>query len=143
MANYLLDSNILTCLIRKRDETDFHVKQKFQEILLANARILTCPIVFYEVARDLYRKNAYKQLETLGKLVENSIWCEFNFKIWDISAQLWSDCRQKGTPTGHGLDKDVLIAAQVKYEDAVIVTNNTRHFKYLNIPFENWLEDLK
>ncbi len=138
MKKYLLDSNIVTCILRKKNDADRSIIQKFQEVLKADARILICPIVFYEVARGLYHKNAEKQLGALKILVEESEWCEFDSEIWDTSAQLWANCRKNGMPTGHGLDKDILIAAQVRKQNAILVTNNTRHFRNLGITYENW-----
>jgi len=138
MVKYLLDSDIVTCILRRKNKADLSIIQKFQNVLRANARILVCPIVFYEVARGLYHKDAQKQLSALEVLVEESEWCEFDSETWDAGARLWADCRKNGTPTGHGLDKDVLIAAQVRKQNAILVTNNDRHFKYLDITYENW-----
>ncbi|MFC1675873.1 PIN domain-containing protein [Planctomycetota bacterium] len=144
MAKYLLDSNIVTCILRKRDEADFRIIRKFQDVLRTNARILICPIVFYEVARGLYHektrnhKKAHKQLGALEVFVEKFVWCEFDSETWDEGAKLWAKCRQNGKPTGDGLDQDVLIAAQVSKQDAILVTNNTKHFKHFSITHENW-----
>jgi len=59
-------------------------------------------------------------------------------ETWDTGARLWADCRRKGVPTGEGIDKDVLIAAQAKEHDAIVVTNNARHFQYLGVIYESW-----
>ena len=138
MAKYLLDSNIVTCILRKKNEADLRIIRKFQDVLRTNARILVCPMVFYEVARGLYHKNARKQLGALAVFVDKFVWCEFDSETWYKGAQLWANCRRDGTPTGHGLDKDVLIAAQVCKQNAILVTNNTKHFKRFGITFENW-----
>ncbi len=52
-----------------------------------------------------------------------------------IKHQLWVD----GTPIG---DMDMLIAAHAIAADAVLVTNNVRHFKRIKLPLmmENWME---
>lgn len=139
MAKYLLDSDIVTCILRKKDKTDLHIILKFQDILRTNAQILICPIVFYEVSRGLYHKDAQKQLNALEVLVRESEWCEFDSETWDEGARLWADCRKGGIPTGAGLDKDVLIAAQVREQNAILITNNTKHFEHFNIPYECWL----
>ena len=138
MAKYLLDSSIVTCILRRKNESDISIIKKFQSVLRSNARILICPIVFYEIARGLYHKDARKQLSALEVLVEESEWCEFDSETWDTGAKLWADCRKNGTPTGHGLDKDVLIAAQVRKQNAILITNNDRHFKHLGVTYENW-----
>ena len=138
MAKYLLDSNIVTCILRRKNKADFLIGQKVQNVLKADDRILICPIVFYEVARGLYHKNAQKQLVALAVLLKKSVWCEFDSETWDTAAQLWADCRKNGTPTGDGLDKDVLIAAQVREQNAILITNNIKHFEHFGITFENW-----
>ena len=145
MAKYLLDTNIFTCILRKRNETDLRIIQKFQNILRTNARILICPIVFYEVARGLYHKNAQRQLAAFEKLVEGSVWCEFSSETWDAGAQLWANCKQQGIRTGKSekdIDADVLIAAQTHQQKAILVTNNTKHFQHFNIPCEDWLAEI-
>ena len=139
MAKYLLDSNIITCILRKKDEADRRIIQKFQNVLRANAKILICPIVFYEVARGLYHKDAKGQLGAFEVLIEESVWCEFDSETWQAGAQLWADCRKNGIQTGDGLDKDVLIAAQVREQNAILITNNTKHFEHFGITSENWL----
>jgi len=90
------------------------------------------------VARGLYHRDARKQLNALEVLVEESEWCEFDSKTWHAGARFWANCRKNGMPTGHGLDKDVLIAAQVREQNAILVTNNTKHFERFGITFENW-----
>jgi len=47
------------------------------------------------------------------------------------------DCAE-GTPTGEGLNADVLIAAQAKEQGAIVVTDNIDHFQYLGANYESW-----
>lgn len=140
MAKYLLDSDIVTCILRKDNKAYVLIRQKIRDALSADGQILICPIVFYEVARGLYHKKAEKQLGALGMLLKKCVWCEYNPETWRTGARLWADCRKKGIPTGHGLDKDVLIAAQVREQKAILVTNNTKHFERFGITYENWLD---
>lgn len=53
----------------------------------------------------------------------------------EIKHQLWAD----GTPIG---EMDTLIAAHALAADAVLVTNNIRHFGRIKLPLmlENWTE---
>jgi predicted nucleic acid-binding protein len=96
------------------------------------------PVVFYELARLLHKKKAKKQLAFLEKLAEFFSWHDFNKGTWEIGAKLWATCRETGKPTGESLDADALIAAQAKEYNAVVVTDNIRHFQYLGANYESW-----
>jgi len=56
----------------------------------------------------------------------------------DFWARLWAECRRSGKPTGSGVDKDVLIAAQAKEHKAIVVTDNVRHYQYLGVKYQMW-----
>ena len=140
MANYLLDTNIFSHLFYERTQQANHpVKSKLEKALRANAQILVCPVVFYEIVRGLYQRDTRNDLEYFLSLIRCFKWCQYKQGTWDRGARLWADARKNGTPTGHGLDKDVLIAAQVREQDAILITGNIEHFKHFNITYENWL----
>jgi len=134
MKTYLLDTNVILSLLKKQPVA------QLDAVLEQNAVILMSPVVYYEVARGLYKNKAEKQLAFFGRFVDASKWCDLNKDTWDLAATLWANCRSKkgATPTGQGIDKDVLIAAQAKQHNAVVATNNVRHFKYLGVKYEIW-----
>ena len=138
MATYLLDTNTIECILEKREYAHTKIKERLKAVLEQNAVVLMSPVVFYELARLLYKKKAEKQLASLEKLVNLFNWCDLNRTTWESGSRLWADCRRKGKPTGEGLDADVLIAAQAKEYDAIVVTNNIRHFQYLGVNYESW-----
>jgi len=137
MAAYLLDTNLISCILKRQTDSQ-RVKSKLQSLLKQNALILISPIVFYELARILYQRQAKKQLAFLEKFVACSKWIDLKRTTWTLAAQFWANCRKEGTPTGEGLDADVLIAAQAKEHDAIVVTDNVRHFQYLGVNYESW-----
>ncbi len=57
----------------------------------------------------------------------------------DIFADIKYQLRSDGTPIG---EMDMLIAAHALSADAVLITNNTRHFKRIKLPLmmANWME---
>jgi len=57
----------------------------------------------------------------------------------DLHAQIKFQLRSAGTPIG---EMDTLIAAHALAADAVLVTNNTRHFERIKLPLmlENWMQ---
>jgi tRNA(fMet)-specific endonuclease VapC len=59
------------------------------------------------------------------------------------AAELYAEIRYELTRTGTPIgDMDMLIAAHAIASDAVLVTNNTRHFKRIKLPMmlANWME---
>ena len=56
----------------------------------------------------------------------------------DFHAEIKFQLKSDGTPIG---DMDMLIAAHAIASDAVLVTNNTRHFKRIKLPLmmANWM----
>ena len=138
MATYLPDTNTIECILEKRRDAHIRIKEKLQAVLGQNALVIMSPVVFYELARLLYKKKAEKQLASLEKLVNFFNWCDLNRTTWESGSKLWANCRRKGKPTGEGLDADVLIAAQAKEHDAIVVTENVRHFQYLGVNYESW-----
>ncbi len=138
MTTYLLDTNVLTPLLKRQGDVSKRIWNKLKGVLNENAVIIISPIVYYEHARGLYHKGATGQLEFLGRLMEKFKWCDFDMTTWDMGAKLWAKCRTKGKPTGDAIDQDVLIAAQAQQHNATIVTFNKDHFEYLEATFEKW-----
>ena len=67
-----------------------------------------------------------------------------NMLPWDVEAadfhaDIKYQLKSAGTPIG---DMDMLIAAHAIAADAVLVTNNVRHFKKIRLPLmlANWME---
>lgn len=134
MATYLLDTDILSYVLKKNDS----VISKLQNALRENAEILICPVVFYELMRGLYHRNMTREIKFLNMLIGFHTWCEFSVKTWGKGAELWAKLRKSGNPTGSDFDADVLIAAQALEHKAVVVTHNNKHFEYLEVSCEDW-----
>lgn len=56
---------------------------------------------------------------------------------WKDASDLWADHHRSGKSI---TDSDLLIAITAKKCNAILVTNNTRHFEGLGIPLVNWTE---
>ena len=137
MNAYLLDTNVISDILKKHD-CPSNIASKLQSVLKENAKILICPIVFYEVRRGLYHQNQIDKINEFESLISNFNWCEFNRNTWDTGAKIWAKCRLKGKPTGGGIEHDVLIAAQAQEHEAIVVTNNIEHFQNLGVRYESW-----
>jgi predicted nucleic acid-binding protein len=135
MAKYLLDTNALSAILEKRDAD---AQKKLTGVLMQNADILISPIVYYKIARGLRWSNAQKQLLFLKEFITDCTWCDLNRDTWEMGAQFWAKCRREGKPTSAGIGADVLIAAQARQHDAVVITRNERHFQCLGVKYEGW-----
>jgi predicted nucleic acid-binding protein len=140
MPTYLLDTNALSLILKKRAEA-YALQGRLQEALKANAIILMSPVVYYEVKRGLHKIQAEKQLVFFEEFISCLQWRDLTKNTWEKGAQLWASCARKGVKTGNGekgLDGDVLIAAQAQEHNATVITNNVRHFDYLGVNHESW-----
>lgn len=131
-ARYVLDTNILTAILKKNPEVTGRVNSALQ----SNAEFVMCPVVFYEIYRGLLQKDAKKQLGFLLRYISTYTWDDLKRPDWEQAAQLWAELRRKGVTAS---DADLLIAAYALQRRAIVVTDNTDHFMPLGAPVENWL----
>lgn len=134
MTTYSLDTDILTKLLKKHPGNQ-RVVEQFRQEIKRNSLFVICPVVYYEMRRELVFKGARTQLAAFETLVNLMAWKEFNAPIWDRACGLWSTLRAKGR--SHN-DADVLIAAHVLHYGAVMVSANVHHFQETGVPVENW-----
>jgi predicted nucleic acid-binding protein len=107
MSVFSLDTDIITRLLKKHPGNQ-PVVDRFREEINRNSLFLICPVVYYEIRRELLLKDAAVQLTAFEKLVEAMAWKEFSLPIWRRASSLWSTLRARGL-SHH--DADVLIAA--------------------------------
>jgi len=131
-ARYVLDTNILTALLRKEETATRHV----QQALNANAEFLMCPVVFYELYRGLLHRDAKRQQSFFLQFTANFAWDDLVREDWEEAAQLWAGLRRGGRPIDD--DADLLIGTFAARRSAIVVTDNVKHFALLGVPVENW-----
>ncbi len=134
MSTYSLDTDTITRLLKKHPGNQ-NVIDRFRAELRRNSLFIICPVVFYEIKRELILKNASTQQSALQALTEGMPWREFSKEIWEAASQLWSALRARGRPHH---DADVLIAAHALEHEAIIVTSNVSHFENTGVRIENW-----
>lgn len=132
ITRYVLDTNILTALLRYETKSIEHTARA----AAANAEILLCPIVFYEALRGLLHRDAQKQKQHLLNYAAAFIWADFDRADWEKAADLWAALRSQGMQVG---DADLLIGVYAIQREAVVITANERHFVPLGVQTENWL----
>lgn len=134
MTTYSLDSDINTRLLKKHPGNQ-PVVARFRKEIECNSAFVICPVVCYEMRRELVFKEALTQLAAFQALVDLMAWREFNTSIWNRACDLWSTLRAEGR-SHH--DADVLIAAHALHYGAVVVSANMPHFRTTGVPIENW-----
>jgi tRNA(fMet)-specific endonuclease VapC len=134
MSAYSLDTDIFTQLLKKHPGNQPAV-DRFRDAIMQNSLFIICPVVFFEIRRELIFKGAVALLGAFEKLIESMKWKEFNAAIWGRASSLWSALRARGR-SHH--DADVLIAAHALEYGAVIVSRNFEHFQGTGVQVENW-----
>ena len=124
----ILDTGILGRIVHPRKHAD--AKQWLGEIVGVH-EVLVSEICDYELRRELLRIDARRSLDRLDELERELRYVPVTTVVWRAAARLWAVGRRAGRPTADAasIDGDVLLAAQARAEDAVIVTTNPRHFE--------------
>jgi len=134
MTSYSLDTGTITKLLKKHPGNQ-RVLDRFRKEIRRNSLFIMCPVVFYEIRRELVIKNAVAQLTAFQKLAEAMVWKEFNAAIWERASSLWATLRARGR-SHH--DADVLITAHAIEYGAAIITGNIEHFQDTGARVADW-----
>ena len=77
-----------------------------------------------------------RNLKSFIQLIDIS---DYNPKSADAYSKIRLSLRQKGRPSG---EADMMIAAIATADNAILVTDNTKHFEYVeNLILENWMRE--
>lgn len=129
---WLLDTNIISFLLRGRSEVQVRYDATKSA---ADTRFVLSPMVDYEIRRFLLLKGATRNQAQYEKLIAAWDKPPFDATHWAHAATLWSERHRVGRPIE---DADLLIAVTAIKQDAVLITNNTNHFKDLGLRLEDW-----
>ncbi|MFN6180624.1 MAG: type II toxin-antitoxin system VapC family toxin [Dolichospermum sp.] len=93
-------------------------------------------ITYYEIVSGLKHRDAQKQLTSFQEFVSYNTVLPLSTSSATISADIYANLRNKGTPID---DIDILIAGIAIANDLIIVTNNIRDFgKIENLEIRDW-----
>ncbi len=132
MSPFLLDTNTLNFLVRGRPIT----VARFEEAVDQGRSFLLASVAHFEFCRYLTFKGASRLGRRYEELVKGWERCTLSFEDWTLAADLWAERQRTGKSIS---DMDLLIAVLARKHEAVLVTNNTRHFKDLGISLEDWV----
>jgi tRNA(fMet)-specific endonuclease VapC len=132
MKPALIDTNILSFFFRNHSL----VVERFQAYLNDYDKINISIITYYEIVSGLKHRDAQKQLTSFQEFVSYNTVLPLSTSSATISADIYANLRNKGTPID---DIDILIAGIAIANNLIIVTNNIRDFgKIENLEIRDW-----
>jgi tRNA(fMet)-specific endonuclease VapC len=132
MKPALIDTNILSFFFRNHSL----VVERCQAYLNDHDKINISIITYYEIVSGLKHRDAQKQLTSFQEFVSYNTVLPLSTSSATISADIYANLRNKGTPID---DIDILIAGIAIANNLIIVTNNIRDFgKIENLEIRDW-----
>jgi predicted nucleic acid-binding protein len=135
LPRYVLDTNIISALVHGRSSTN----HRFNQQARANATFLLCPLVWYEMRRGLLRQRTTRKLQVFDQLATTFLWQDFEAEDWHLAVLAWPKMVEIGQMPS---DADLLIAVFAARRNAILVTQNQKHFQpltaYLPLQLEDW-----
>ena len=131
---YMLDTNVLMHFAND-DRKSYKINKHLNRIGREN--IFVSSITIHEVHTKLIKaKVSPRNVTALATIIAQFNVHNFNTAAAIESAKVRVALEIKGDPIG---DRDMLLAGHAKHEKAVLVTNNTKHFKLVHgLKIEDW-----
>lgn len=132
---YLLDTNILTAIIKKNQ----NVVDKSKDLKLRGEELFISCITYFESEGGLLAINSQKKLAILEKLCKSDLNILFldRIEIINIASKIYANLRAKGTPIQL---PDILIASTAIYHNLTLVSNDSDMLRIEGLKLENWLK---
>jgi tRNA(fMet)-specific endonuclease VapC len=132
-VDYLLDTNILSYILRKNLIVDKKLRQVTRN---GNQVFLSC-ITYYEVKRGLLAINATRQLANFQQFyTDYEVLFLDDIDIIEQACKIHADLKIKGRPIQ---DADVFIAATAITRGLILVSNDSDLLRVEGLSLENWL----
>jgi predicted nucleic acid-binding protein len=128
---YVIDTNIWVFYLRKNEQ----VRQYLRQALTNRDEICIISIVYFELLRGLEKRNDFESLEHIRRLWRTLSYYEATRAVWDTAIKLYVTALRQNHKRE---DADILIAAFADVLNAVIVTDNVRHFETFGLAIVNW-----
>jgi tRNA(fMet)-specific endonuclease VapC len=132
---YMLDTDISTYIIKGGyGAVERHLRATSPSDICISA--MTRAELLYGLKTLSPRHPLHQAVHRFLKVTAQLSW---DAEAADFHAEIKFQLKSTGTPIG---DMDMLIAAHAIAADAVLVTNNTRHFKRIKLPLmmANWMQ---
>lgn len=133
MPEYLLDTNILIEILRNNPTVLTHMRAA----ITAGRDVQINALSYYEARRGLLNTHRGDKLRKFDSFCRSFGIVYLNRVALDRASEIYSDLKKKGRLIE---DADILIAAIVLVNNAVLVTDNASHFQRIaGLKIENWL----
>jgi len=132
---YMLDTNVLMHFANDKLR---HSKILKRIDAVGKQHIFVSSLTIHEVQTKLIKaKVSPKNVTALAAILAQFNVRSFNAAAAVASAKVRAALEEKGAPIGA---IDMLLAGHAKHEKAVLVTNNTKHFKLVHgLKVEDWI----
>lgn len=130
--SYLLDSNIVTYILKKNTIVD----KKFREVRRLKQDVFISCITYYEVKRGLLAVNATRQLTEFNQFCRiYKILLIDDLEIIERACEIHLDLQRRGFTIQ---EQDILIAATAIARGLILVSNDSDLQRVQGINLENW-----
>jgi tRNA(fMet)-specific endonuclease VapC len=130
MSRFMLDTDSISFALRGQGQIGARIVQHLPSELCVSA------ITMAELRYGADRRSSNKIHGTIDSFIRGIEVMPFDDRCAREFGKLAADLATAGTPIG---DFDVLIAAHAIAVDAILVTNNTKHFaRVRSLQSENW-----
>lgn len=133
MQRYMLDTDMCSYIIK---EHPTEVLKHFQKLDMDTIciSIITYAELMYGVERSSSKRINHAVIKNFTKYLDVIQW---DLEAADCYAVIRTELEKKGTPIGA---MDMMMSAHSQSIDAVLVTNNQKHFsKVKGLKIENWV----
>lgn len=131
MANYCLDSNVVSDILRGDPE----VMRRMRAAKKNNDTLFIPSIVYYEVVRGLKAAGKTRKLLAFQILYDDAEHLDLDMNAIDKAVEIYLQLR-KGQLIE---DNDIYIAAMAMVNGCTLITANTRHLSRVEgLNFVNW-----
>ncbi len=121
-------------------------RQRIDDLIAQNVRVVLPEIIDYELRRELLRLNRQSSIALLDALKTGATdrYLPITTDVMLTAATLWAQTRQQGIPTADpkALDVDVILAAQalslgLLADEFIVATSNPAHLARF-VPADTW-----
>ena len=128
--------NLDSCIIIEILRSNVTVINNMLEAVGTENKIAVCSIAYYEVMRGFDKAKNRKKVEVFNSLCNDAERFGLNDTAIDIAADIYRCLSKRGQKIE---DDDIFIAAITLANDAILITDNVKHFgRVPNLKAVNW-----
>ena len=135
MKRYLLDTNIITAMVKQSSP----VWKKVMAVVMAGDKIFISTISYYESKRGLLATQATTKLQRFDQIRQDYEMVGIdNEPVLDTASEIYATLKNRGQPLP---DADILIAAMAKTYGLTLVTDDSHFDRIEGLLVENWMRE--